>query len=92
MIKIRVFQVWLLPLILQCAKSDKCYFDFEENTELMNFDLKCNGQSGTWILEDRPPTPEPPPELNVGDRVLTNKIEETACMRTLKDVRKLILS
>jgi len=90
MIKIGVFQVWLLALILQCARSEKCYFDFEEDTELMNFDLQCNGQAGKWIVENRPSFPEPPPELNVGDRVLTNKIQAQSCMGTLKDVRKLI--
>lgn len=71
----------VLNLFLGSVSSQACYFDFEDDTELLNFDLSCNGQIGSWIIKEKNPLGTYLPDG--GERVLTvGGIQTTSCLQS----------
>lgn len=81
---IPIIHLLIICLFVPLTASQSCYFDFEDDSELQNFNQVCNGALGSWQIDDRPE--KPPPPSGTGDRVLVNKVQETSCMQSLNQV------
>jgi len=82
-----LLKLCLIFAICHVSKADDCYFDFEDPSEMENFEIRPGEKP--MFIENRPLTPEPPPELQFGEKVLTTFSGDHGLVQIRKEVRNI---